>query len=58
MLNLPTAAGHWAQGIQSWNKTLKISETTIIIAIVLVMIFTFSLEIPDTNYWPPSISNK
>lgn len=44
----------WAQVIHSWNKILKISETVIIIVSVLVTIFTFSLETPDTNYWTPS----
>lgn len=39
-----------AHRIQRWNKIFKASKTTIIIAIVLVLIFTFSLEILDINY--------
>jgi len=39
----------WAHRIQRWNKVLKASETAIIIAIVLVLMFTFSTEILDIN---------
>lgn len=48
---LPTDRSHscWAHRTQPWNKILKASETTIIIAMGLVLIFTFSLEILDIN---------
>lgn len=48
---LPTDRSHscWAHRTQPWNKILKASETAIIIATGLVLIFTFSLEILDIN---------